>query len=211
LVTGAIAALLLAGLGEVTNAWGGVTYPIDASAGTGGTISPNNRIYVAPGADQVFQIIPNACYEVADVMVDGSSIGPTTFYTFQDVQGPHTIEASFSLIQFKIDASAGTGGSISPSGSSVADCGSSLSFTITAEDCYSIADVQIDGISQGAIRSIRSAASTRITRSRRASHPRARSTSAPTRAETARSRRAAPSPRSAATTSRSRSRRTRAG
>ena len=54
---------------------------------------------------------------------------------------------------FTITASAGTGGSISPSGAVAVSQGSNQTFTITANSCFSIQDVVVDGVSQGAIAS----------------------------------------------------------
>ena len=55
--------------------------------------------------------------------------------------------------QFIISASAGTGGTISPSGSVPVDYGDDITFTITADITYDILDVVVDGASQGAISS----------------------------------------------------------
>ncbi|RJP88877.1 MAG: hypothetical protein C4518_10690 [Desulfobacteraceae bacterium] len=50
-----------------------------------------------------------------------------------------------------ITASAGSGGKISPSGETPAFDGSSQTFTITPADGYAVADVSVDGASQGAV------------------------------------------------------------
>ena len=47
------------------------------------------------GADQTFTITPSTGYHVADVLVDGVSVGAVTSYTFEDVSANHTISASF--------------------------------------------------------------------------------------------------------------------
>ena len=52
-----------------------------------------------------------------------------------------------------ITATAGTGGSISPSGPVVVNRGASQNFTITANTDYVIADVKADGVSVGAVSS----------------------------------------------------------
>lgn len=52
-----------------------------------------------------------------------------------------------------ITASAGSGGSISPSGSVPVNDGSDQSFTITPDSGYDIDDVQVDSVSQGALTS----------------------------------------------------------
>ena len=70
-------------------------------------------------------------------------------HTFTDVQASHTISVSFvQAVTFTITASAGTGGSISPSGSVSVNAGDNQTFNITADPCYSISDVIVDGVSR---------------------------------------------------------------
>src|SRR5205823_4934912 len=71
---------------------------ITASAGAGGSISPSGGVSVPVGGSQTFTISPDACHQVADVLVDGSSVGAVASYTFTNVTANHTIAASFSLI-----------------------------------------------------------------------------------------------------------------
>ena len=44
-----------------------------------------------------FAISAASCYTLADVLVDGTSVGTPSTYTFTNVQGNHTIAASFTL------------------------------------------------------------------------------------------------------------------
>jgi hypothetical protein len=130
------------------------THTITASAGSGGVIAPSGAVTVSHGANATFTITPASCYTIADVLVDGLSVGPVASHTFTNVIGDHTIAASFvPRPPFTIAASAGTGGSISPSGVVVADCGMDKTFTISADPGYTIADVLVDGISVGAVAS----------------------------------------------------------
>ena len=79
---------------------GGVTrYTIKASAGEGGGISPDGRVRVSRGSDKTFRITPDAGYEIADVLVDGESIGAVSRYTFETVRKNHTIEAEFRAVE----------------------------------------------------------------------------------------------------------------
>src|SRR5205814_5130042 len=71
-------------------------------------------------------------------------------YTFSNVQASHTIAATFAIIPYTIDASAGSNGSITDPGSSVVNCGGSKTYTITADACYSVTDVLVDNASVGA-------------------------------------------------------------
>jgi hypothetical protein len=129
------------------------TYAITASAGTGGTISPTGAVSLNHGANQTFTITPNTGYTVSNVVVDGSSVGAVTTYTFSNVMAAHTINATFSAISYTITASAGAGGTISPSGSVSVSHGSNRTFTVTAITGYTIANVLVDGASVGAISS----------------------------------------------------------
>src|SRR5262249_41673919 len=72
-----------------------------------------------------------------------------TTYTFLNVHANHTISATFSQIQYTITATAGAGGSIAPPTGSVA-CGTDQKYDITANDCFVIEDVKVDGVSIGA-------------------------------------------------------------
>ena len=73
----------------------GTTYYIDASAGQGGSISPNGRVSVAAGSSRTFTIAAGERYEIADVLVDGVSVGAVSSYTFSNVQANHTITVTF--------------------------------------------------------------------------------------------------------------------
>jgi len=63
-----------------------------------------------------------------------------------------TITAHFAINPYTtITASAGTGGSISPSGTIMVNQGESKTFTITPQEGYRIKDVKVDGVSVGAV------------------------------------------------------------
>src|SRR5262249_16371447 len=68
---------------------------ITASAGANGTITPSGTVAVPYGTDQAFAIAANSGYYIQDVLVDGSSVGPVSAYTFTNVTADHTISASF--------------------------------------------------------------------------------------------------------------------
>jgi len=73
-----------------------VTYTINASAGSGGTISPTGAVNVNQGASQTFTITPSSGYVISAVNVDGLNQGSSGTYTFSNVQAAHTITASFA-------------------------------------------------------------------------------------------------------------------
>ncbi len=129
------------------------SYSLTASAGANGTISPSGAQTVASGGTQGFTIAPAAGYHVADVLVDGSSVGAVTSYTFSNVTASHTIAASFGIDTHTITASSGLDGLISPVGPISVNQGASQSFTITALAHHHVADVIVDGSSVGAVTS----------------------------------------------------------
>ena len=71
------------------------SYIIKATAGANGSISPNGTISVSRGADKTFAIKANAGYEIADVRVDGVSVGAVRTYEFKNVTKAHEIYATF--------------------------------------------------------------------------------------------------------------------
>ena len=75
--------------------WYDSYYTIKATAGTGGSISPSGNVSVREGRDQTFTITPDKGYAVANVKIDGKSIGAVKSYTFENVRRTHTIEVIF--------------------------------------------------------------------------------------------------------------------
>jgi hypothetical protein len=72
-----------------------ITYKITVTQGANGTVSPGTYGGFKAGASQTYTITPNAGYIVADVLVDGSSVGPQSFYAFSNITANHTISATF--------------------------------------------------------------------------------------------------------------------
>ncbi len=82
----------------------------------------------------------------------------TVVSTNKDGNKPETYTVNFTVAadtsggtSYTITASAGTGGTISPSGSVSVNSGNNQTFNISANPSYSISDVKVDGTSQGAI------------------------------------------------------------
>ena len=75
--------------------WYDSYYTIKATAGAGGSISPSGNVSVREGRDQPFTITPDKGYAVANVKIDGKSIGAVKSYTFENVSRTHTIEVVF--------------------------------------------------------------------------------------------------------------------
>ena len=89
-------------------ATGEVYHTITASAGVGGSISPAGEIAVREGASQTFTFTPDSRYAVADVTVDGVSVGAVQTYTFENVDRAHTIAVSFVKLRTFVDVPEGS-------------------------------------------------------------------------------------------------------
>ncbi len=131
------------------------TYTITASAGDNGTITPSGTVMVNHGDNVTFTITPTPSngYHIADVLVDSSSVGAVSSYTFTNVTTNYTIAATFAINTYTITASAGDNGTISPSGAVGVSWNGSQTFTITPSNGYHIADVLVDSSSVGAVAS----------------------------------------------------------
>jgi hypothetical protein len=128
-------------------------YNITATAGSNGSISSSGSITVPSGGSLTFTISPNTGYSVGSVVVDGKNAGAVTSYTFSDVKTDHTISANFAQNVYTITASAGAGGSISPSGARSVKYGASQSYTITPSIGHSVSTVLVDGKNMGPVTS----------------------------------------------------------
>ena len=73
------------------------TYAIRASAGNGGSISPKGTVRVEKGDSKTYTITADKGYAIADVTVNGKSVGAVDSYTFKNVTSDQTIRATFAL------------------------------------------------------------------------------------------------------------------
>ncbi len=133
-----------------------VTSSANGKVSPPGDISTGNTIEVGmkSGTSQTFTFTPNATFSLQSVLVDGGSVGAPGTYTFSNISANHTLSATFGAgapTTFTINASAGTGGSISPSGAVSVASGGSQAFTITPNSGFCIQSVTVNGVNQGAI------------------------------------------------------------
>ena len=78
------------------------TYTITATAGEGGTITPNGEVTVYEGDNKSFTIVANGGYRIASVMIDSETEVVAQLvdgvYTFTNVTANHTIAATFEAV-----------------------------------------------------------------------------------------------------------------
>jgi hypothetical protein len=136
----------------ITAVFSPITFSVYASAAGRGNISPSGNVSVAIGKSQTFELIPISNNKVSQVLVDGSSVGAGSSYSFSNVSGNHTILAVFTG-SYQISASTVGKGAVSPAGNIGVSTGETLSFTMTPAPNYQIANLAVDGKSVGAVSS----------------------------------------------------------
>ena len=129
----------------------GVHHTLTVSVGTGAS-GTARRGYLHPdyleGDSVPYSYTASGCYGNLAVTLDGTPIASSGTVVMNT---DHALAVTASLKTFTITATAGTGGTISPSGATVLNCGASQGYTIGALGGYHIQDVQIDGVSAGAL------------------------------------------------------------
>ena len=68
---------------------------IKASAGFGGTITPDGTVPVEYGANKIFTVAPIPGYAISAIKVDGANADVAATYTFTKVTASHTIAVTF--------------------------------------------------------------------------------------------------------------------
>ena len=149
--------------------WSGIEYDpgiayfvIDAVAGYGGEISPEDSVLVPEGAEQKFTITPWEGFYIKSVSVDNIEVGKDTTYTFASVTGDHNITALFSSSNgemidddgrsfYTISANAEEGGSITPYGSVIVNKYANITFSINGSGGKRVSNVMVDGRGIGAV------------------------------------------------------------
>jgi hypothetical protein len=79
-------------------------YTIAASSGSNGTITPAGNVSITAGGSQTFSFKSAAGYQVANVLVNGKSVGVRQSYAFSNVTQNQTISVTFSAIPIQNQA-----------------------------------------------------------------------------------------------------------
>ncbi len=124
-------------------------YYINATSGPGGSITPAGLVTAAPGSSVNFTIFASDGYAIQSVLVDGIESETDGTYQFTNIAANHTISASFEAIEelpdrYYINASAGNGGVIAPSGQVEVVPNETITFTITASPGYTVQNIVVD-------------------------------------------------------------------
>ena len=126
---------------------------VTATSGEGGAIDPTGTTLVKKGTSKTFNVVPATGYEVANVVVDGTDLGPISYYTFERVGTDHTISATFQKAQaggeiaiFSVLTTvAGEGGAVQPVGQTKVATGETVNVTFVPDEGYQLASVKVNG------------------------------------------------------------------
>lgn len=132
------------------------TYTLTATANVGVTSTPAlGDTVVDYNASVTYTFTVDSCYEIADVLVDGVSMGAITTYTFDSITADHIIAVNAVVKTYTITSSVSDvlGGTVTPLGETTVNCGGSQNYTVTVNEGYVIEDVLVNGTSVGVVNS----------------------------------------------------------
>jgi hypothetical protein len=126
-----------------------ITHFVMTIAGHGGSLTPNSdakEITVGWGDGVTFTAHPNPHYHVAQWTVDDAPVatGGVTF-TLPNITADHWVGITFALDSCTVQANAGPGGSLSPTGAVAVVYGDQQSFSATPEAGCDVACWWLDG------------------------------------------------------------------
>ena len=131
-------------------------YIVATSQGNG-TVTPMDTVLVACDDLMTFTFTPDEGWYVQNLVVDGESLGTPSenYYTFANINANHTIEVIFASNVYIITSSIDPidAGNISPYGQAFVNHGEDQTFNIMPFPGYEVIDVEVDGMSVGAVTS----------------------------------------------------------
>ena len=123
-----------------------INYTINASSNTGGTISPIGTTIIGVGDSLRYTINPNTGYIIDSLIINDTPKNISNFYTFKNINSNQKIRVFFKIKTFNINATAGNGGTISPTGAIIVNYGNNVNFTFLPNLGYVIDSLIVNGI-----------------------------------------------------------------
>ena len=122
------------------------TYSIISSAGNNGNITPAGTSIVSSGDNISFIIVPNNGYDIDSILVDDAFQSPISILTLTNILKNTTVRVTFKIKTYSIIATAGSGGSISPTGTTIVNFGANQTYTITANSGNVLDSLFVDDV-----------------------------------------------------------------
>ena len=123
-----------------------VKYNIVSTANAGGSISPLGTSVVNRDSTIRFTIVANKGYIIDSLRVNNRDTTKLGLFVFDTVRSNQTIDVRFKKIQYRINASAGMFGQISPVGERIISYGDNSTYSITPNIGYEIDSLIVDSV-----------------------------------------------------------------
>ncbi|KTD47530.1 InlB B-repeat-containing protein [Legionella quateirensis] len=121
-------------------------YTVISLAGANGVIDPVVPQVVLSGSNLAFTAIPDTNFLVDQWVLDGNAVqNGGTSYQLNNIQANHTVEVTFTPVQYTVTPSAGANGDISPAVPQMVNYGSSITFTAIPNAYFAIDQWLLDG------------------------------------------------------------------
>ena len=122
-------------------------YNITGTVGANGTVNGENTIdaTVPYGSNYSLTITPADNYQVADVVVDGESVGAVNFYEFINITDNHTVDVTFEATMYTLTATSNVAACTITPATTTVQAGSNVNYTLTAANGYHLENVIANG------------------------------------------------------------------
>ncbi|MFC1476016.1 PQQ-binding-like beta-propeller repeat protein [Candidatus Zixiibacteriota bacterium] len=124
----------------------GDIFVLEIIAGEGGTTDPSPGYHsYAVGLSLEVEAIPDACYEFDYWIFDGMPVPDGDNPYMVEMDGDHTLEAHFTLLEHELTITSTTGGNTNPAGVNTYPCSTAVEVTATHGLWYRFDHWELDG------------------------------------------------------------------
>lgn len=122
-------------------------YNITGTVGANGTVNGETTINASMpyGSNYSLTIVPADNYQVADVVVDGVSVGAVNFYEFINITDNHTVDVTFEATMFTLTATSNVAACTITPATTTVQAGSNVNYTLTVANGYHLENVIANG------------------------------------------------------------------
>lgn len=122
-------------------------YNITGTVGANGTVNGETTINASMpyGSNYSLTITPADNYQVADVVVDGESVGAVNFYEFINITDNHTVDVTFEATMFTLTATSNVAACTITPATTTVQAGSNVNYTLTVANGYHLENVIANG------------------------------------------------------------------
>ena len=124
------------------------TYTVVVTSTEGGSVDPSeDTTTLTCGDDATYTFTPDEGYEIVSVTVNGTNMGAQDHYTITNIQNDYTIDVVFEQLTYTLTSTAFNHGTIDPVGDTTVAYGSTVIYTLTPEECYTVSELLVNGVS----------------------------------------------------------------